>query len=161
MPMECPHCHTVVFPMDDGQCPACRKNVNDRQGIDPTRSSLSISMADKMPAMCYHCGQATDRFVYVARSRKEDPNLPSPAAALLISIVSFIFSPIFILWHRTSRTMEVSLHLPQCRACAAAMGKPKPEYVNFPRDSMTFIVGRTFKERLLHIREEDTPPVVQ
>ena len=146
--VDCPHCYTSVVPNDEGICPACRKNVHETSGTDLSRASISISMRDVLPDVCYHCGCPTEQSIYVIGKRSSDDDAPSPLVALLTTVASFVLLPFTIIWNRTSETAEVSLHLPQCEACAASAGKPNPEFVNFQQDSMTFIVDKQFKQAL-------------
>jgi hypothetical protein len=110
-------------------------------------------MADELPPMCYHCGGDTERYVYLEAQRQQDNDSPGPFLSLLIALGSLLLLPFTILaWGGPGETQEVSLHLPQCKACAATVGKPRPEFVNLQSDSMTFIVDRRFKQRVLEER---------
>ena len=53
MIIKCPHCYTWVIPADDGECPACRKNVNELSGTDPKRTL----MGKETVAMTECCGK--------------------------------------------------------------------------------------------------------
>ena len=131
-----------------------RANSNTREpaGADLQRTSLVIFMSDSLPPMCYHCGCDTDRNACVVARRRQDAQAPSQTMALLTTVLSFVFLPFTVLWPRSSGTLEVSLQVPQCAACAAAMGKPKPQFVNLNSDSMTFLVDRRFKEQVVRER---------
>ena len=63
MLQECPHCHTMVLPKQDGKCPACQKYFSDTSNIDSTTKLIDLKHRSSLPPICINCGKPTERTV--------------------------------------------------------------------------------------------------
>lgn len=145
MIIECPHCFTSVVPAGSGECPACRSNVNDTEGLDRTKTSLSVRCGSTLPEVCCGCGAATDRLV---RVRSAIPK-QGGESTWLIAIAS-LFGGLLGAMVQSSvdpnqRSGDVLVvDLPQCTLCAP-QGNPEPIRVNRDERVMTFVVHEDLK----------------
>jgi hypothetical protein len=138
---ECPHCYTRVVPLPDSRCPACQKNVLEGEGADRKLTSMVVHESLALPNYCYFCDAPTTRFVTIKRSLvKKGENL----VVRLLLAGFWIWS---LLFTGSTRLRAITIRLPQCSKCAAR-GKPEPRHVDFERLEMTFVVNRSWRERL-------------
>ena len=71
-----------------GECPSCRKRVDDLSGTDPTRTALRISEGAPLPAHCALCDAPATRAVSVRRVARS--GMPVEARRIL-GAIAFIF----------------------------------------------------------------------
>lgn len=95
MILECPHCHATVLARA-GECPSCRKRVDDLSGTDPTRTALRIREGAPLPAHCALCDAPSTRLATVRRVARS--GMPVEARVFL-GAVGLIFGvvPVAIL----------------------------------------------------------------
>ena len=150
--IECPHCHTRVLPLANNICPACRKDISDTRGVDPNLASLVVHQLDSLPHYCYSCNLPTERNVKIME--KVEIGGDSPFAKFLLLVLGILTLRLSILGSRQEgKKSSVLVSMPQCERCAKS-GKPKPNYVDFEKQSMTFIVHRGFRERVYRMHEK-------
>ena len=135
--VECPHCHTWVLPKADNTCPACQSDLSDREGVDPNLVVLMVHESEELPSFCYSCNTYTERFVRVSGDRN----------SFLKDAILGQVDP--------EDTSNVIIHLPQCEDCGNG-GNPEPEDVDYERQTMSFVVHKRFKERVIQARENPT-----
>ena len=144
MMVECPHCHTKVWPQPDGTCPACRKNTQDKRGTDPSKTTMSVAYGEELPGLCCHCGRQTSRYFRVVRSITRTDN-EAAGAGIVVASIRGLVAGLLGWWLSRSRDLVI-VELPQCDPCAAAEGPPSPRHVDFGRQRMTFVVHRNLKD---------------
>jgi hypothetical protein len=88
MILECPHCHMIVLALA-GECPSCRKRVDDLSGTDPTRTALRIREGTQLPARCALCDAPATRAVSVRRVARSGMPLE---AGVLVGVLTFLFA---------------------------------------------------------------------
>lgn len=142
-PLDCPHCFTTVVPMQDGTCPACRKNTTDPGVRRRLRGQLTISPTSRLPAICCDCGQATQRLVKVRQAMSRD-DVPGPVVAALTAFISVLMG-LFLFFRRIEQSSRMQVTIPQCHHCASK-GAPRPTHVDFASARMTFAVHLRLKE---------------
>jgi hypothetical protein len=134
---DCPHCYARVVPKSDGRCPACQKDMQNLAGADTTRASLRVAQGDVLPSICCGCGQSTDRFVKVhkTRSGRDEPS------AWVKVLLFFTFN-----WGVMSGGGKdvVEVKIPQCDFCGNE-GRPEPDHVDFDNVRMTFVVHKNLR----------------
>jgi hypothetical protein len=138
---ECPHCYTKVVPLPDSRCPACQENLLEGEGADRKLTSMVVPESLTLPNYCYFCDATTTRFVTIKRSLvKKGENLVVRLFLAWFWIWSLLFTG-------SKRLRTIAIRLPQCSECAGR-GKPEPRHVDFERFEMTFVVNRSWRERL-------------
>ena len=143
--VECPHCHTSVIPKDNGECPACLKNMSDLSGVDPNVTSLTISQGQTLPAICFRCGRAA-RSTHRVVAKRKNPYVQSRAWEVLI--IGILFAPLVWLYRRFFGSIRdrLEIRLPLCDGCAVKEGRDaiKPIHIDFDNYEMTFLVHKDF-----------------
>ncbi len=154
--VECPHCYQRVLPRDGGLCPSCGKNVHDTRGPNLKVTSLRIDEGMSLPPFCCSCGSPTERLVTIKRTRRLGDNV---FVRMLFWISYVLLWILFTGWavliaivvggspHQKRMRMSVRLHLPMCQTCSA-WNKVIPVTVDFDNHRMTFLVDRSFADRI-------------
>lgn len=144
--IECPHCHARVLPLANNICPACRKDISNTRGVDLNLVSLVVDQLASLPHYCYSCNSPTERTVKI--TEKVEIGGDSPFAKFLLLVLAIVTLRLSLLDSKTEgKKSSVTVLIPQCERCAQS-GKPKPEYTDFERQSMTFIVHKGFRDRV-------------
>jgi hypothetical protein len=146
--IECPHCFTRVIPTSEGECPACRRNVRETGGTDPTKTTLSIADgAATLPRYCCDCGRSTERRLKVKCKITSD--VESGWAAVLSTIFAAL-TGVFVggIEDDPHRRVTLVIRIPQCEMCASH-GRPVPVRVNLEESRMTFVVHKEFESRVV------------
>ena len=133
----CPHCHTRVLPKADNTCPACQSDLSDLEDVDPNLIVLAIHELEELPTFCYSCNRYTERLVRVSGDRRS-------------IIKDAIFGHV-----APEDTSNVIIYLPQCEECGDR-GGPEPIDVDYENQTMSFLVQKQFRERVIQAREK--PP---
>jgi hypothetical protein len=144
MMIECPHCHSTVWPRTDGTCPSCQQDTRDTRGADLTKAVMTITAGQATPWICHSCGSSTDRYVKVHRTSAKGTDDEGAATSKFLGIALGLLVGHLFFWNRSRDRLVVAI--PQCPTCAAQHGPPAPRYVDFDRQRMTFVVDRAFKE---------------
>lgn len=132
--VECPHCHTRVIPKSNNLCPACQEDISDLQDTDPNQVAFTIHESEELPSYCVSCNMYTERIV---RASADDE--------------SGILTAIFGL-SAPDNTSNVILYLPQCEMCDELEG-PQLVEVDYEHQTMTLVVHRGFRDRVIQLRE--------
>ncbi|MCA9620028.1 MAG: hypothetical protein KC731_13475 [Myxococcales bacterium] len=143
MLVECPHCLSEVLPQPDRTCPSCRGAI-DEEGAGYW-SKLRVSATERLPAMCCTCGEPTDEVEKVGADSRDG----APGWARLLALVfkpSLLFRPEL---KATQTLFEIAM--PRCADCRSDEALV-PEHVNEAHRAMTFVVARSFKERVEALR---------
>jgi len=144
--VECPHCYKSVLPTKDNLCPACRRSFSDPRDINPNLASLIVSEERSLPPFCFSCNSKTERRVKVQDSIEIGGN---PRWQNVLTFILGLFLHLFIIQRQSGKKHSVLVFIPQCETCAKSKGKPTPEHVDFENRTMTFIVHRGFKEKVM------------
>jgi len=132
--VECPHCHIRVLPKANNICPACHNDMNDLRGVDLNQVTLTIRESEKLPSFCYSCNRYTERSIRLSGDRESD-------------LVKAIFgSPL------PQNTTNVIIYLPQCEECAE-WNEPKKTSVDYEHQTITIVVNKGFRDRVLQSRD--------
>jgi len=135
---ECPHCHTEVMVRADGHCIACGKNSQDKQGVDPYKTVVSIDNVHKLPHCCFVCGEETQRRQKLSWTfRFSTRNLPFWCAPL-VWLFSYLPGSQF-----STRSLVI---LPICSKCAPKARKFRPLSVRSGLDCR-LLVHRNFRSQ--------------
>jgi hypothetical protein len=102
-------------------------------------------MGSDLPAVCVACGHETSDTIEVTRSKTEGGQ-PWPIKVLVFLASPFWFAA--MARELQGKDHEVSLVLPFCGGCAAGGKEPRPTFVNFERQELTFIVHDNFATAL-------------
>ena len=117
--IECPHCYTVVVLEERADCPACGKNP-DAASADRTRTKLVVRVGQKLPPLCFGCGESTDALFKVKWANS------SLAGEIFAAIGSLVLFPIklllpggFSLFKDDDEVpyLSVKVKVPLCRTC--------------------------------------------
>jgi len=138
--VECPHCFTMVLPKPGNICPACQSDIEDLTDIDQNFVSLVIQESEELPSNCHTCFAYTDRTVRVSGDKE----------SALDNVVYFLFSGFRRL--TAEDTSNVIIDIPQCDRCGE-QNDPEPIKVDYANQTMTFVVQRMFRNRVLQMRE--------
>lgn len=154
--IECPHCHTVVLPQKNGNCPACMKDTNSPPEIQTSKIPLRRGCA--MPDVCYKCGDYSHRSVKVAFTEPRHEEAEESSSGLwilsmifgllgfLIVALAKLFQALMSLGTRMDdRGTTVAFRIRQCRSCGRR-GEPYPHRVWFDEGEMDFVVHPTFAD---------------
>ncbi len=133
--------------MTDGRCPSCGKNTNDRRGTDPNKTIVGLRAGRALPEICHACGVPTRRTQRLnVVSQQEGGDIAPGVGTLFINLIKPLA------WmHKVdvkSRTVELSLLVPTCEQCSAAMKELTPHYIDFDEKRFDLIVHREFKRAL-------------
>ena len=152
--VECPHCYQRVLPRDGGLCPSCGKNVHDTRGANLKVTSLRIDEGMSLPPFFCSCGCTTERLVTIKRTRRFGDNVFFRILLWISYVLLWIFFRAVAIAiargdsrHRKRTILSVRLHLPMCQTCSA-WNKVTPVTVDFDNHRMTFIVDRSFADRI-------------
>jgi hypothetical protein len=153
---ECPHCHTSVYPKDDGTCPSCRRNTRDLRGADTDRASVSLAEQEPLPPVCILCGHDTDRTRKIACSYRpeRDENTPGTGLAVM-AMITGLFTGLLLLLATSPSSNVLMMRVPLCRRCRLKR-KEHVRHVDFPNRQMTFLAHRVFRDRLLERRASES-----
>jgi hypothetical protein len=124
-------------------------DISDMYGVDPNMVSMTVHESEQLPAHCYLCDVYTDR--YVRLEGDEESALEKGLRSL-----GLILTPPWL--KRTDEfTSNVYIDLPQCESCAE-LEDPTPIQVDYENQTMTFVVHRSFKERVQPTPLDTAPP---
>ncbi|MHC1763721.1 MAG: WD40 repeat domain-containing protein [Verrucomicrobiia bacterium] len=166
LPMrDCPHCVRKVLPMRNGICPSCGQPLPDPAGSEPQRSDITVLGGQRLPAICFGCGQASTE---TQRVEKAEPlgldtlEWQLGAIAVGVGLLAAWFGSlafvglvliVFLLARRQlgfRSTRTVAVDIPLCRTCA---GMPiETHYIDFDNDRMTFQLPKEVKLAILNAR---------
>lgn len=165
MIVECPHCYNRVMAGPDGECPSCRRNVNDKTATDASMSSVYIAHLADVPPVCCGCGRRTDRYVKVRLKTAGDKAYREwrSSSLWLLILGTVCLAPVFLVLYLTRGSGRgragdtIVVRMPQCEACGA-MGAPTPIAVDTEHCGMRFAVHVELKRRISDLlpRPEDT-----
>ncbi len=151
---ECPFCYAPIHVLEDGTCPACRKNTLSAPPENRQYTAVELAVEQDFPPCCVRCGKDTDHiehFVFRYDSHlgsKLDES--SYMAFLLFTVITLgagmLLLPLYRRRLRKYREMTYRISLPFCQACLPA----KPSYAPITIEGSTyhFKVHKTFKARL-------------
>ena len=150
--LECPYCFSRVGVLDDGICPQCRKNVDDRSGIDPRKDGLIVSVSAKLPELCCLCASPSTRRTEVrvtqAEEAAQEPASPAGGLFRLLGKIPHLIFQVFQrqgAWHH----QKLTLSIPRCDLCA---GKEiLPITTHFDAGTIKLVVHPIFKEEYLKL----------
>lgn len=126
--LSCPSCHARVFTSAEGECPSCRKNVNEV--IDDGRRSITVRDGRDLPGVCAQCGETCKRRVRLR------PTLTGDGNAMWFRVLVFLWNPIIGLLVPGREKHRVSVGMALCSGC-----EPLPlEHVDFQHGAITLIV---------------------
>jgi hypothetical protein len=143
--VECANCYETVIPMSNGTCPACRQPTTlvepaSGAGSREPKAMLRVVEGSALPSICCTCARPTDRVLRMRRTRKTGGEI------LFVRILLLLMRQ-FHLYSETAPTVrDVVLHIPQCIDCSKRHPL-NPEYVDFERRSMKFLVHPEFRRR--------------
>ena len=133
--VECPHCHVRVLPMANNICPSCRNDMTNLEDVDPDQVSLVIHEAEKLPSYCYSCNRYTERYIRVSADRESD-------------LETALFGrPL------PENTTNIIIYLPECEDCAE-INTPTKTSADYDHQTITLIVHKGFRDRVLQMRNE-------
>ena len=140
---ECPHCHVKILPTADNCCPACRMDLASPEDVDSIYVSLTIHEDEPPPPYCCQCGLYTERTVSVEGEEESD----------LARVIRGLGSLLPHGDHRTDEdTANVFISMPQCERCSE-IETLEPMRVDLDHQTMTFLVHRNFRDRVIQRRE--------
>lgn len=143
----CPHCHRRAIPQADGTCPACGKDPMDLRGSDPNRVMVSIHGGTRLPGVCHHCGEPTERLKTLAVSSDPQGTSVGPLLGQVLGrLIPFL--GLFLRLESAGKTTELRLKLPTCRACAKVVRRIQPQYIDFEDQRVDLIVHVRFRSAI-------------
>ena len=142
---ECPHCYTPVLPSASGQCPACGKNTKDAcLSSALVRTKITVREGVRLPAICYNCGQSTDRTRTISRGWQ---SAGDSGIVQVVALIAMIFAPFWaLLWWlgRGQRPSSIRVRLPECVACSRA-STSNIEHTDFGAGEITLVIHKDFR----------------
>jgi hypothetical protein len=145
---ECPHCHSAVLLSPAGECPACRKNVNDLAGTDPNVTRVTIDSRLPLPSHCIICGTSTRRTLLRTISR---PRSDGPAPQFLIlDTIKVVFLLLQLLYRKVTRAglEQIVFHLPICQNCHELNRQISISHVDWDGRRATMLAHVSFARQL-------------
>jgi hypothetical protein len=133
--IECPHCHVRVLPMANNICPSCRNDMTDLEDVDLNEISLAIHESEALPSFCYSCNRFTERVIRVSSDGESDLE-----AALFGRPIP-------------ENTSNIIIYLPECEDCAQ-IKEPVKTSADYDHQTITLVVHKGFRERVLQLRNE-------
>lgn len=144
MIVECPHCYRKVLTNDDGTCPACKKNINALAGTDQSKTLVTLSSRQKLPAICIHCGRAAvteQTFVRKERNREMETS-PTFILGILEGMLMLLVGRFL-----SDDKQVIRLDLPVCEQHLNE--KPPLKHLDFENYRASFVVDKKFR-KILH-----------
>jgi hypothetical protein len=132
--VECPHCHKKVIPKGNNNCPSCREDMSDQEGVDLNQTSFTIHESEELPSFCYSCNMYTERQIRISGDKESD-------------LEKMLFGP-----SSPEDTSNVIIYLPQCEVCSE-LNEPELVEVDYEHQTMTIVVHRGFRERVLQLHD--------
>ncbi len=108
---------------------------------------VSIRGGSQLPAICHHCGAATERLKKIHLVSEAQGTAMGPLMGRLIGY----FIPFLGLFHRLEshgKSVELQLKLPTCARCARRVRDVAPRYIDFEEQRIDLIVHAEFKKAL-------------
>jgi len=133
--IECPHCHIRVIPKPNNICPACQEDISNLEGTDPDQVAFTIHESEDLPDYCFSCNSYTERIIRVSADEES-------------GILNAIFGT-----PEPEDTTNVILYLSQCDLCDERDKDPQRVEVDYEHQTMTLVVHRGFRDRVLQMRE--------
>jgi hypothetical protein len=152
---ECPFCYAPIQIMEDGTCPACKKNTFLATEENLQYSAAEISADQLLPNCCTRCGSDTrniENFVFRYDSHlggdlDQDSYFAFILAVVMTAGLALFLLPLYRRRLRKYRGMVYFINLPCCESCLP----DKPAYVPITIEGNAFHlkVHKSFKAKLL------------
>lgn len=139
---ECPCCFERIMPKNDNACPACGINVQFKSSESVTRTKASIKDIQKLPNICYKCGNESDLFL-IFKAKKQD--YKDSDSALPLKAYSTIGYLIYLIINKFVGDYFLKIKIPICRSCKINTRKIVPKYIDFENSRIDLIVHKNFK----------------
>jgi len=133
-----------------GICPSCGKDPKNLDGVDLTRTKVSIRAGEPLPNRCIECGsQTSDKVRVLFDDTGHNPHR-FWLVTVLLAVLAMLGGWLLVLTRRTRPTIDVDL--PLCRECKGIHGSPVPRHVDWSTHEITVVVDKKFRKALERIR---------